>query len=138
MPQERVTTEKLKARELWALALFLGTSVLALRDFAPLPPLSARAAAWLGPPPSQEMLGGALVVYSFSAIILALGRIMNGSPKTGALAHAGYLAGFYLFFHLSGLLRENFWAVFAAGITIFALEGYQIWNLSQGENTPDN
>jgi len=43
------------------------------------------------------------------------------------VSHVGYLAGFYGFYHFSGKLAENFWAVFAAGVTILGLEGYHLW-----------
>jgi len=128
-------THKAKTRELLAIALFIGVSIAALRGFDLFPPLSEHAREILGPAPSQGMLSMALVVYSFSAIILSLSRMMGNALKTGHLAHAGYLGAFYIFYYLSGLLSENFWAVFAAGVTIFALESYQIWSYSEDEES---
>ncbi|MBJ6726567.1 menaquinol oxidoreductase [Geomesophilobacter sediminis] len=129
---------KAMIRELFGAALFLGISVLAVRNFAPFPPLSEEGRAMLGRPPSQEMLAAALIVYSFSAIVHILARMTSGSPKAGPFAHAGYLTAFYLFFHLSGILPENFWAVFAAGVTIFALETYQIRNADGEDDDQEN
>ena len=73
------------------------------------------------------MISAVLLLYIFSAIILILSRMMSGSGKYGGVSHVGYLAGFYFFYHFSGKLPENFWAVFAAGVTILGLEGYHLW-----------
>jgi hypothetical protein len=73
------------------------------------------------------MISAVLLLYIFSAIILILSRMMSGSGKYGGIGHVGYLAGFYFFYHFSGRLPENFWAVFAAGVTIFGLESYHLW-----------
>ncbi len=81
----------------------------------------------LGRPPSVNMISAVLLLYIFSAIILILSRMMSGSGKYGGVSHVGYLAGFYFFYHFSGKLPENFWAVFAAGVTILGLEGYHLW-----------
>jgi hypothetical protein len=68
-----------------------------------------------------------LLLYIFSAIILILSRMMSGSGKYGGIGHVGYLTGFYFFYHFSGKLPENFWAVFAAGVTVLGLESYHLW-----------
>ncbi len=113
--------------ELLAAALFLLMSIGALSDFAFLPSLPAKIRAALGHPPSVNMISAGLILYSFSAIILILSRMMSGSGKYGGIRQVGYLASFYFFYHFSGKLPENFWAVFAAGVTIFVLEGYHLW-----------
>lgn len=113
--------------ELLAAALFLILSIAALQDFSFCPPLPEQVRAALGRPPSANMISAALLLYIFSAIILILGRMMSGSGSHGGFGHAGYLAGFYIFYHLSGKLPENYWAVFAAGATIFGLESYHLW-----------
>jgi hypothetical protein len=92
-----------------------------------LPSLPDNIRAMLGRPPSGNMIGAALILYVFSAIILILSRMMTGSGKHGTINHVGYLAGFYFFYHFSGKLPENFWAVFATGATIFGLESYHLW-----------
>ncbi|WP_298433737.1 menaquinol oxidoreductase [Geobacter sp.] len=115
-------------RGLWAMALFIAISTVALRDFNLLPPLPETVRALLGRPPSALMISGALVLYTFSAIILILSRMMSGSGQFGVFSHVGYLSAFYAFYHFARALDENFWAVFAAGFTILALESYHIWN----------
>ena len=113
--------------ELLAAALFLLVSIAALNDFAFLPSLPENVRAALGRPPSVNMISALLILYVFSAILLILSRMMSGSGKYGGASHAGYLSGFYFFYHFSGQLLENFWAVLAAGATIFGLEGYHLW-----------
>ncbi|MHB9096881.1 MAG: menaquinol oxidoreductase [Syntrophales bacterium] len=113
--------------ELLAAALFLLLSVAALGDFSLFPSLPGQIRAALGKPPSVNMISAVLLLYIFSAIILILSRMMSGSGKYGGIGHVGYLAGFYFFYHFSGKLPENIWAVFAAGVTIFGLESYHLW-----------
>ncbi len=73
------------------------------------------------------MISAALLIYSFSAIILVLSRMMSGSGKFGGYSQVAYLAGFYFFYHFSGSMDEHFWAVFAAGMTILGLDSYHVW-----------
>jgi hypothetical protein len=113
--------------ELLAAALFLLLSVAALGDFSLFPSLPEKIRAALGKPPSANMISAVLLLYIFSAIILILSRMMSGSGKYGGVGHVGYIAGFYLFYHFSGTLPQNIWAVFAAGVTILGLESYHLW-----------
>jgi hypothetical protein len=113
--------------ELLASGLFLLVSLAAVSDFSFFPALPASVRTMLGKPPSVNMISAVLLMYIFSAIILILLRMMSGSGKYGGVSHAGYLTGFYAFYHFSGKLPENFWAVFAAGVTILGLEGYHLW-----------
>jgi hypothetical protein len=113
--------------ELFAAALFLFLSMAALNDFSFFPSLPEYVRTALGRPPSVNMISAVLLLYIFSAIILILSRMMSGSGSYGGVTHVGYLAGFYFFYHFSGKLPENFWAVFAAGVTILGLEGYHLW-----------
>lgn len=112
---------------LFALAFFIAISIGALRDFDFLPPLPDRIRAILGHPPPANMISALLLLYSFSAIILILSRMMSGTGGYGGVAHVGYLTAFYVFYHFAGAMEENFWAVFAAGMTILGLESYRIW-----------
>lgn len=114
-------------RMLLAIAAFIVLSIFALGDFSSLPSLPENVRAFLGSPPSVNMINTALIVYSFSAILLILSRMMGGYGSYGGLSHVGYLAAFYGFYHFSGTLGENFWAVFAAGMTILCLETYHVW-----------
>ena len=113
--------------ELLAAALFLLLSIAALSDFAFFPSFDENIRAVLGSPPSVNMISSVLLLYIFSAILLILSRMMSGSGKYSGIGHVGYLAGFYFFYHFSGKLPENFWAVFAAGVTVLGLEGYHLW-----------
>lgn len=113
--------------ELFSAALFLLLSIAALSDFAFFPSLPEQIKAALGRPPSVNMISAVLLLYVFSAIILILARMMSGSGRYGGVSHVGYLAGFYIFYHFSGKLPENFWAVFAAGATVLGLESYHLW-----------
>jgi hypothetical protein len=119
--ERKFTTELLSA------VVFLLLSITALYDFVFFPTLPENIRVTLGRPPSVNMISAALLLYIFSGIILILSRMMNGSGKCGGISHVGFIAGFYFFYYFSGKLPENFWAVFAAGVTIFGLEGYQLW-----------
>jgi hypothetical protein len=121
------TLQRKLTKELLSAALFLLLSIAALSDFSFCPSLPVQIRAVLGRPPSVNMISAALLLYIFSAIILILARMMGGSGRSGGVSHVGYLAGFYLFYHFSGKLPENFWAVFAAGATVLGLESYHLW-----------
>jgi hypothetical protein len=135
-PQENEKIRRLKARAshgLYSMALFIALSIGAVRDFDFLPSLPPKIHALLGHPPSANMISTALLLYSFSAIVLILSRMMSGSGSFGGFTQVAYLAGFYFFYHFSGGMEENFWAVFAAGMTILSLESYQVWNFCTEE-----
>ena len=128
-PGESEKIRRLKAmsnRGLLAMALFIGLSIGAMRDFDFLPSFPERIRAALGHPPSANMISAALLLYSFAAIILILSRMTTGSGKFGVFANVGYLAGFYFFYHFSGTMEDNFWAVFASGMTVLGLESYHL------------
>lgn len=109
------------------MALFLILSIGGWRGFDFLPSLSPEVRTLLGPAPPVRLISVALVVYSFSAIILILSRMMGESKTSGGLQHVGYLGAFFLFYQYAGVLQENIWAVFAAGMTILSLDGYHQW-----------
>jgi hypothetical protein len=138
-PSKQLVNEKIRRlksrsnRTLYVMALFIALSIGAMRDFDFLPSLPPRVHDFLGESPSAGMISAALFLYSFSAIILILSRMMSGSGKSGGFSQVGYLAGFYLFFHFSGAMEEYFWAVFTAGITILVLESYQVWTWCREE-----
>jgi hypothetical protein len=113
--------------ELLAAALFLLLSIAALGNFSLFPSLPEQVRTALGRPPSVNMISAVLLLYIFSAIILILSRMMSGSGRYGGVSHVGYIAGFYFFYHFSGKLPENIWAVFAAGVTVLGLEVYHLW-----------
>ncbi len=114
---------------LWGLLAFVLISLGAMRNFDFIPAFSDEVWAVLGKPPSAGLISLALVLYAFSALILILARMTSGSEKYKGWSHLGYLSGFYIFYYLSDALQDNFWAIFAAGLTILGLEYYHIWNL---------
>ena len=113
-------------RGLWALSLFLVVSTLAWREFWFLPS-AERIVATLGAPPSAQVISIVLVLYTFSAIILSLSRMMSGIEHRSSFCHVGYLFVFYLFYYFAQALSSNYWAVFCAGFTVLCLESYRIW-----------
>ncbi len=114
-------------RGLWAMALFLVVSLGAFSDFDFLPPLPPSWMKILGPGPPVWLINSFLVLYSFSALLLILARMMQGSETFRGFGHVGYLTGFFIFYHFSGAMEENFWAIFTAGVTILGLESYHQW-----------
>lgn len=125
--KERIRTlHALSRRGIWGLLLFLTLSLGAVQEFSFLPPLTEEMRQWLGPAPPVRMISIALVVYSFSALILTLSRIWNGSGSYRGWSHLGYLGAFYGFYGFADALGENFFAVFIAGLTILGLEYYHI------------
>lgn len=120
--------ELLSSTGLWILALFTALSMGAFRNFDFLPPLSEGVHAFLGEGPPVKYINWALVIYGFSAIILVLTSMASDKKPRGALAHFGYLGAFYVFYHFSEGLSENFWAIFVVGLTILGLQSYHVWN----------
>jgi hypothetical protein len=112
----------------WALSLLLLISTFAWWRF-PLLPLPETFIAYLGTPPSPPVISIVFIIYTFFAIILSLSRMMSGIEYYGIFSHIAYLTGFFFFYHVAGALDDNFWAVFAAGITILGVEGYRIRQL---------
>jgi len=126
---ESETIRRLKAlanRGLFALALFIALCIGAIRDFDFLPSFPDHSRQILGRPPSTNLISGVLILYSFAAIVLILSRMTTGTGKFGPFLNVGYLAGFFFFYHFAGAMEENFWAVFAAGMTVLSLESYHI------------
>lgn len=121
------------SRGLYAVAAFIAVSILAVCNLTTYRSLPEEVHRFLGTPPPATMIGAALIVYSFAAILTTLSRMTLGSGRYGGMAHVGFLIAFYAFYYLSGYLEENFWGVFAAGMTILGLEAYHIWNWSTEE-----
>lgn len=114
-------------RGLWAISLFLVVSMTAWRDF-PFLDLPDTVIKALGRPPSAQSISILLIIYTFSAIMLSLSRMMAGIEHKSSFCHVGYLTIFYLFYHFARALDDNYWAVFGAGLTILAVESYRIWS----------
>lgn len=113
-------------RGLWALSLFLVVSTLAWRNF-PFLPRPQQFVSALGPPPGTQIISMVLILYTFSAIILSLCRMMANLRHRSSFCHVGYLSVFYFFYYLADGLGDNYWAVFGAGFTILCMESYRIW-----------
>jgi hypothetical protein len=103
-------------------------SLAAHGGFHLLPSLPPGVRALLGRAPPASWISVALAVYSFSALVLALSRLMEGTEPRDGLSHVGYLTAFYAFYHLAEALSDNFWAVFVAGLTILGLGAYTVWS----------
>jgi hypothetical protein len=113
-------------RPWWVLAGFTLISALAIPGFL-LPPVTPEMRAVLGPPPPLILINLALVVYTFSALILSLARMMSGADAARCWVPLLYIAPFYFFYYVAEALRENYWAIFAAGLTVSGMECYRCW-----------
>jgi len=117
----------------YILSAFIVLSIAAVHNFSFLPSFSLTVRKSMGTGPSSGFISIALVIYVFSAVILSLSRMMEGSEKIGGFSHLGYLGAFFFFYHFSGDMDEQFWAVFAGGATILSLESYQRWHFCRDE-----
>ena len=113
-------------RGILALSLFILVSIFAWWGFSFLPS-PERVTAVLGKPPSAYIISIALIIYTFSAIILSLARMSTGVEHRSSFCHVGYLTAFFLFYYFGKSLDENYWAVFGSGMTILGVESYRIW-----------
>ena len=130
--QQELTREihrlnRLSTRGILALALFLAVGMLAWWGFAFLPSPGSVTAV-LGKPPSARIISIALLLYTFSALILSLSRMAAGMEHKSSFCHVGFLTVFFLFYYFAQSLEENYWAVLGAGITILGVESYRIWS----------
>jgi hypothetical protein len=121
------------SRGLVTFAVFLAISIVAAGNLTTFHQVPERVRQLLGAAPQTTAISAALIIYSFSAILMTLSRMTIGSGSHGGLSHVAFLTGFYAFYYLSDCLPDNFWAVFAAGVTILGLEAYQIWNWCREE-----
>ncbi len=118
---------------LHVLSAFILLSIGATLDFSFLPTFPPVIRKGMGGAPPAGFISIALAVYVFSASTLSLSRMMEGSDRTGGIAHLAYLGGFFFFYHASGDLDGHFWAVFAGGTTVLVLESYQRWHYCREE-----
>lgn len=127
--QQRIEAlHRLSRRGLWGLLAFILLTTVAVQGSSLVPELPLSVRQTLGASPSENLISIALAVYIFSALILILARMMGGTKTYRGWAHLGYLSAFYLFYYYAKALDQNFWAVFAAGMTILSLEYYGIWS----------
>ena len=123
--------QKMAFRGVWQLALFLVISLAVQQGVSHLPDFPPSLKHLLGAPPSATLISGVLILYSFSALVLILGKMASGGGSFSGFSHLGYLTGFYCFYYVSHSLDENFYAVLAAGLTILSLESYYVWTWCQ-------
>ena len=121
------TLERTAGNGLWGTVLFLVVSFAAFDGFSILPDLPEVIRQKLGAPPPIDLISLALVIYAFSGIVLTLARMTTGTGSYRGFLHAAFFTGFYAFYHLSGGLPDNFWAVFFAGLSVMGLESYHLW-----------
>jgi len=119
--------ERASLAGLWSMVLFLLISLGAYDNFSFLPELSEDFRRMLGAPPPSEMISLALVIYAFSGIVGTLARMSRNIKPFRGLMHTAFFAAFYAFYFLSGVLPDNFWAVFFAGLSVMGLENYYLW-----------
>ena len=119
--------ERASLAGLWSMVLFLLVSFGAYENFSFLPEISEDFRRLLGAPPPSEMISLALVIYAFSAIIGTLARMSRNIKPFRGLMHTAFFTAFYAFYYLSGVLPDNFWAVFFAGLSVLGLENYYLW-----------
>lgn len=112
---------------LWGMVLFLLISFAAFNGFEILPDLPESIRQKLGAPPPIDLISLALVIYAFSGIVLTLARMTTATGSYRGFMHAAFFTGFYTFYHLSGGLPDNFWAVFLSGVSVMGLESYHLW-----------
>ncbi len=86
--------QRLSNRGLWSMALFIILCIGAWNGFSFLPTLPDHIRAALGKPPPVTMISAALALYTFSAIILTLARIMSGSDKYSGFSHVAFYPDF--------------------------------------------
>ena len=122
--------ERASGSGLWSMVLFLLVSFGAYDNFSFLPELTEDFRRFLGTPPPSEMISLALVIYAFSGIVGTLARMSRNIKPFRGLIHAAFFTAFYAFYFLSGVLPDNFWAVFFAGLSVMGLENYYLWSHS--------
>jgi hypothetical protein len=122
--------ERASGSGLWSMVLFLLVSFSAFDGFSIFPDFSDDVRSMLGAPPPGEMISLALVIYAFSGIVRTLARMSRNIKPYMGLMHVAFFTAFYVFYHLSGVLADNFWAVFFAGLSVMGLESYYLWSHS--------
>ncbi|MDD2557081.1 MAG: hypothetical protein RBR43_01550 [Desulfuromonadaceae bacterium] len=125
---------------LLGLAVFGAISLMAVyfQDSNIMLYLSPQTRDLLGKPPSAVMINIALAVYSFSALILGIGRLTDQEERYRGWSHIGYLSVFYIFYAFDHALRVNVVAVIISGCTILGLEYYSTWTSARSAIAREN
>lgn len=114
--------QALSFKGLLGLTLFMLMSVGAFFSIDYQWSIPAHVLEVLGASPPVYMISLALAVYCFSAVLLVLPKIVDGSDRYRGWSALGFLGAFYIFYFYAGALEINFWAVFAAGALVLSLE----------------
>lgn len=104
---------------------FLLLSIAAYQIHLQMPALPSHWYAILGPAPSGEMIGVALIVYAFSALLLLIACFDQRPGRYKSCSHLAYLLPFYFFFYYAGVLQDYFIAVLVTGLSLLSLEYYR-------------
>jgi hypothetical protein len=123
--------ERASGTGLWSMVLFILVSFAAFNNFSFLPDLSEESRRMLGRPPPPDLISLALLIYAFAGIIRTLTRMSQNIKPLRGFVHTLFFIAFYTFYHLSGALPDNFWAVFFAGIGVMGLDNYYLWTHSK-------
>ena len=124
--------QSLSRRGLWAMALFLLISALALclRDIDLLAPLPEGVRQILGAPPPPILVHIALAVSTVSALVLILGRAVGSGRPCHSWINIVLPAVFYPLYLVTEPLDANFLVVLVVGLSIITLEHLTVWRHS--------
>ena len=114
--------QTLSRKGLWGIMLFMALSAAGYAEVGHYSAIPAGVFDLLGTAPPVSLISLALVVYCFSALILTLPRIVDGSDSYRGWSAVAYLAAFYGFYFYARALAVNFWALFAVGTLLLTLE----------------
>lgn len=114
--------QSLSRKGLWGIILFMVLSAVGYAVIGYQSVIPAEIFDRFGAAPPVSLISLALAVYCFSALILTLPRIVDGSDTYRGWAVVAYLGAFYGFYFYARALDVNFWAVFATGALLLTLE----------------
>jgi len=113
----------------FVLFLVISTAFFSIRNVDLLTPLSESTRQILGQPPPPFLTGVAVGVYSVTAAILIIARIVNGTVPPRKWLSLFLRTVFYFFFAVANALPANFMGVFIAGLSLFGLEQFHLWSV---------
>ena len=124
--------QSLSRRGLWAMALFLLISALALclRDIDLLAPLPEGIRQILGAPPPPILVHIALAVSTVSALVIILGKAAGSARPCYSWINILLPTVFYPLYLVTEPLDANFLVVLVVGLVIITLEHLTVWRYS--------
>ena len=125
----------LSRQGMWGLLIFLAASAVALacKEQTLTGAIPAAIREFLGPKPPVILINIVLGVSTFSSIVLIGGRIHDGKTPGNTWTHLWFRISFYLLYFISDALLEHFYIVFMSGLTVMALQHYNVWNFTNRE-----